>query len=90
MNKHFEDTRYYLKRAVETATKGVREEVEPLETRFREMTGRDDEPDPSRLDELRGDLKRLEERAEGEARKAIENAREQIRKYRQGDQEATA
>ncbi|PSQ39186.1 hypothetical protein BRD13_03950 [Halobacteriales archaeon SW_5_70_135] len=31
MNKHFEDARYYLKRAGEHAKLGLREELEPVE-----------------------------------------------------------
>ncbi|MFB6173940.1 MAG: hypothetical protein ABEI39_04785 [Halobacteriales archaeon] len=84
MNKHFEDTRYYLKRAGETAKRGIEEELEPIEERFRELTGREEEPEPGRLDAIREDLEALEERAEGEAREAIEDAREQLRAYRQG------
>ncbi|MFB6169963.1 MAG: hypothetical protein ABEJ06_02345 [Haloarculaceae archaeon] len=83
MNKHFEDTRYYLKRAVETAKHGVEEELEPIEERFREMTGNDEEPEPSRLDQIREDLEGLQDRAEGEANEAIRNARERIKEYRQ-------
>ena len=47
MNRHFADARYYLKRAGETASKGVREELAPLEARVRELTGAEDEPEPS-------------------------------------------
>lgn len=84
MNKHFEDTRYYLKRATETATKGIREELEPIERRFKEMTGRDDEePEPSRVAAIREELKTLEERAEGEAKEAIADAREKLQHYRE-------
>ncbi|MDZ7702221.1 MAG: hypothetical protein U5J98_09265 [Halobacteriales archaeon] len=84
MNKHFEDTRYYLKRATETATKGLREELEPIERRFKEMTGgEDEEPEPSRVAAIREELKTLEERAEGEAKEAIAEAREKLKNYRQ-------
>lgn len=82
MNKHFEDTRYYLGRAMETATKGIREELAPVEERFRELTGREGSPEPSRLDTIREDLKELEERAEGEAKQAIADARERLQEYR--------
>ncbi|MFB6308475.1 MAG: hypothetical protein ABEH35_04015 [Haloarculaceae archaeon] len=82
MNKHFEDARYYLKRAGETAKKGVEEELEPIEQRFREMTGNDEEPEPGRLDEVKADLKELQSKAEGEARDAIEDAHEKIETYR--------
>jgi hypothetical protein len=85
MNKHFEDTRYYLNRAVEHAKEGVREELSPVEERFRELTGDEQEPEPSRLDKLQEDLKSLEERAEGETKQAIEDARERLRRYRSDD-----
>ena len=84
MNKHFEDTRYYLKRATETATKGLREELEPIESRFRELTGKEDEePEPPRIAAIREELKTLEERAEGEAKEAIADARERLKAYRE-------
>jgi hypothetical protein len=83
MNKHFEDARYYLKRAGETASKGVREELEPVEARFRDLTGRNEpEPEPSRLEAVKADLQALQERAEGEAEQAIAEAREKIGAYR--------
>ena len=85
MNKHFEDTRYYLNRAVEHAKEGVREELSPLQDRLRELTGDDEEPEPSRLEKLQSDLEALEERAEGEAKQAIADARERLRRYRGGD-----
>jgi uncharacterized protein YjbJ (UPF0337 family) len=82
MNKHFEDTLYYLKRAGETAKKGVTEEVEPVEERVRELTGRESEPEPGRLEKLKQDLKSAQENAEGEAKSAIENARDTLGEYR--------
>ncbi|MEF8783631.1 MAG: hypothetical protein V5A54_11135 [Haloarculaceae archaeon] len=36
MNRHLEDTQYYLKRAGETAKKGIAEELEPIEESVRE------------------------------------------------------
>lgn len=82
VNKHFEDARYYMKRAGETAKAGVSEEVGKIEERFRNLTGRDEEPEPGRLDEIKADLQELSERAEGEAREAIDDARERIEAYR--------
>ncbi len=82
MNKHFEDTRYYLKRARETATQGVSEELEPLRERFESITGGDDEPEDGRVEELRSDLEQLQNRAEGEAKEAIADAREKLSEYR--------
>ena len=84
MNKHFEDTKYYLKRAAETAKKGVGEEIEPLQERIQELTGdEEEEPEPSRVDTLREDLTELHGRAEGEAKEAIGEARERVDRFRE-------
>jgi hypothetical protein len=87
MSKHFEDARYYLGRAAEHAKAGVKEELEPVEARVKELVGREDEaePEPSRLDKLQADLKQLEERAEGEAREAVASARKRVTEYRGKD-----
>ena len=82
MNKHFEDARYYMKRAGEHAAEGVREELQPVEERFREMTGREKEPEPTRLEQIREDLLVVQQNAEGEAKEAIEDARERLLEYR--------
>jgi len=77
MNRHFEDTLYYLKRAGETAKKGVTEEVEPVETKVRELTGREreSEPEPGRIEAVRW-------RAVTEAKRAVHGVRETVGKYR--------
>ena len=87
MSKHFEDARYYLGRAAEHAKAGVKEELEPVEARVKELVGREGEaePEPSRLDKLQADLKQLEERAEGEAREAVASARKRVTEYRGKD-----
>ena len=82
MNKHFEDTQYYLRRAVETASKGLKEEVESVRERFQSVVGGDGEPEPSRVESIREDLTSLQGRAEGEAREALGNARERLEAYR--------
>ncbi|SNR54460.1 DUF7553 family protein [Halorubrum vacuolatum] len=84
MSKHFEDAKYYLGRAAEHAKAGVKEELEPLETRVRDLIGQEEEEEPesSRLEKLQADLKALEERAEGEAREAVAAAREKVEAYR--------
>lgn len=86
MNDHFEDALEQVRKAMESAKEGIKTELEPIEERIRELTGRDQEPEPepSRIDRLVDDLRALEERAEGEARQAIETAREQLRAYREG------
>jgi hypothetical protein len=45
----------------------------------------DEEPESSRLDRLQADLKKLEERAEGEAREAVASAHERVAEYRGHD-----
>ena len=85
MNKHFEDARYYLKRAGEHTKLGVEETVEPAEERLREWAGwEEEEPEPSRVEAVLEDVKDLEKRAEGEAREAFGKAREKIEAYRAG------
>lgn len=84
MNKYFEDTKYYLSRAAETAKRGVAEEIDPVRERVQELTGEEEEEvETGRVDELRADLEDLEERAEGEAKAAISDAREKLRAYRE-------
>ncbi|OYR38700.1 hypothetical protein [Halorubrum sp. Hd13] len=86
MSKHFEDARYYLGRAAEHAKAGVKEELEPVEARVKEFVGaEEEEPEPSRLDRIQDDLKKLEERAEGEAREAVASARARVKEYRGHD-----
>ena len=82
MSKHFEDARYYLGRAADHAKEGVKEELEPVEERVRTLVGREKEPEPSRLDRLETDLTELSRRAEGEAKEAVQEARERLRAYR--------
>jgi predicted nucleic acid-binding Zn-ribbon protein len=85
MANHFEDAKYYMGRAAEHAKAGVKEELEPLEERVRELTGNEteEEPEPSRLERLQQDLKDLEERVEGEASEAVKNARGRLLAYRE-------
>ena len=93
MNKHFEDARYYLKRAGETAKAGVSEELEPIQERVKELTNREeeaDEPEPGRFDAVRQELKELSEKAEGETREAIDKARAKIDEYRKEKDEQTS
>lgn len=84
MNKHFEDTKYYLRRATETAKRGVTEELEPLQERFDQIRDTEEaEVESSRIEELRSDLGALEEKAEGEAKEAIADARSKLQAYRE-------
>ena len=61
MNKHFEDTRYYLKRAAQTTRAGLGEELEPLRSRVSALRGRDEEVEPSRVDWVRQEFDELRE-----------------------------
>ncbi|PSQ12717.1 hypothetical protein BRC93_01335 [Halobacteriales archaeon QS_5_70_15] len=90
MNRHFEDSRYYLRRATETAAKGLREEVEAVEARLRELTGLEAETDPDRIEEIRAELERLQGRAEGEAHEAIGRARDRLGRTGTETEEAEA
>lgn len=79
MNKHFEDTKYYIKRAAGTAKKGVAEELEPIQERIQSLReDEEEEPEPTRIEKLRADLADVQDRAEGEAREAIGEARERL------------
>ncbi len=82
MNKHFEDTKYYLTRAGKTAKRGVAEELEPVQKRVQKLRNGEEEPEPSRVEKVREDLKELQGRAEGEAKEAIGKAREKLGEVR--------
>ena len=82
MNRNFEDTQYYLKRAGEAAKRGVKEELEPLRKRLETVRGAEEEPEPGRLEEIRADLKDVQQKAEGEAKAAIGDARGKLGAYR--------
>jgi len=85
MNRHFQDTRYYFKRTVETAAKGLKTEFEPAERRLRELVGSEKEPEPNRLEKVKGELKGVQQKAEDEAHVVVEDARGKIERYRRSD-----
>jgi gas vesicle protein len=78
MNRHFKDAQYYVKRAGKHLKKGITEELEPVEQRLRELTGRT-EPEPTGLDKVRKELEEVEERAEDEAKRVVSKARRRLR-----------
>ena len=83
MNKHFEDTKYYLKRAGETTKAGVDEELEPLRERVDDLVDREEEePERGRFEEVREDLRELQAKTEGETHEAIEKVRDRLDGYR--------
>ncbi|ELZ26343.1 hypothetical protein C475_09142 [Halosimplex carlsbadense 2-9-1] len=85
MNRHFEDSLYYLKRAVRTARTGVREELAPVEDRVRALVGREREPEPGRIEAVRSELETIPERVRGEAGAVVAEARETVGEYRGGE-----
>ena len=82
MNRHFDDARYYFGRGFEHLAAGVTTELRPVENRVRRATGREAKPEPKRLERIQRELAEFEARAEGESRRALRGARDQIRKYR--------
>ncbi|WP_380674474.1 DUF7553 family protein [Salinigranum sp. GCM10025319] len=73
MNKHFEDAWYYLGRAVDHLRIGVEEELAPLEAVLRERFGWEVEPEQTRLDRFRDELRNVE---------GVGDVRERIDEYR--------
>jgi len=82
MNRHFEDTLYYLKRASETARNGVSEEAAPVEERVRTLVGREREPEPGRVEAARSKVETVSERARDEVGAVVAEARESVGEYR--------
>lgn len=85
MNRHFQDARYYLKRAGETAKKGLATELSPVVTRVRKLTGREVEPEASRRDEIKAELRSVKGKAESEAKSAVDDARQRVESYRKAE-----
>jgi len=82
MNRHFSDARYYLTRAGEHAKQGVVETLDPLVTKARELVGREDDPEPDRVERLRAKLDDATDRAENEAADFAADALRRVRRYR--------
>lgn len=79
MNKHFEDAWYYARRAGKHLTRGLREELTPVERRLRKATGREkEEKAMSRREKWRTELKKTEDEAADRARKAVRKARRRV------------
>ncbi|WP_207589418.1 DUF7553 family protein [Halomontanus rarus] len=86
MNKHFEDARYYLARAGYHVKLGLEESLEPVETKLRDLTSRESEPElepeSSRVETLLEEAKSVERKAENGARETIGGARQKLESYR--------
>ncbi|GAB3031350.1 DUF7553 family protein [Natronobiforma cellulositropha] len=67
MNKHFKDAAYYARRAATHAFYGVRETLEPVETRVRRRLGYEQPEPESRVETLVSEAKAVE----GEARNRV-------------------
>jgi hypothetical protein len=77
MNKHFEDAWYYARRAGKHLTRGVREELAPVERRLRETTGREKSA-TTRREKWLTELKRTEDEAADRARRAVRKVRRRV------------
>ncbi|MFC4552669.1 MULTISPECIES: DUF7553 family protein [Halorussus] len=77
MNKHFEDTTYYARRAGRHLYRGLREELAPVEYRIRRATGYEKET-PTRTEKWRAELREAEWEAQRRARRAMRRARERV------------
>ena len=78
MNRHFEDAWYYARRAGKHLSRGVREELGPVEERVRSATGREKEQGMSRTQQWRAQLKAREHEVEQRARRAMRQARDRV------------
>jgi len=79
MNKHFEDAWYYARRAGKHLTRGVREELSPVERRLRTATGREkEEQTTSRREKWRTELKQTEDEVAERARRTVRKARRRV------------
>ncbi|MFC4988675.1 DUF7553 family protein [Saliphagus infecundisoli] len=63
-------------------TRRLRETVEPAGTTLRELSGREKEPGPSRLEKRLAGLENAERRIEGQTRAAIAHARDALESSR--------
>jgi hypothetical protein len=77
MNKHFKDAWYYARRAGKHLTRGLREELTPVERRLRKATGREKEV-TTRREKWRTELKSTEDEAVDRARRAVQKARRRV------------
>lgn len=78
MNRHFQDAWYYARRAGKHLSRGVREELEPVEDRVRSATGREKEQEISRTQQWRAKLKAREYEVERRARRAMRQVRDRV------------
>jgi len=77
-NRHFDDARYYLNRAGYHLRKALGKEVASVERRVREVTGRETDPEPTRVQKVRCELDALEDKAEHQAKPAVSGVRRRL------------
>jgi len=80
MNRHFKDTRYYVRRAGESVKDGLSEEVAPL--RRRVAAARGEEEPAGRLDQLKARATTGVTRARAKVERAVVRGRERIERRR--------
>ncbi|WP_435154395.1 DUF7553 family protein [Haladaptatus sp. DFWS20] len=81
MNKHFKDAWYYLRRSGSHLKRGVRTELNAGERKIRKWTGRERtaEPEPTRREAVRTNIRKAERRVKRRSRDAVKDARKRIR-----------
>ncbi|WP_138004690.1 DUF7553 family protein [Halalkalirubrum salinum] len=80
MNRHFKDAWYYLGRTVFHVRAGLSEQLSPIETRVRKALGREvEQPQVSRVETVKAELRELPSRVAGEAREVTAEARHRVR-----------
>lgn len=82
MNRHFTDAKYHISRTAENVKLGIKHTAENVESAFRRAVGREKEPEPSRIDLLKEEVRDLEQRAEGEAKDAYQTVQSKIESIR--------
>ena len=82
MNRHFEDTVYYLKRAGTTVKRGILTELEPIPSKVSSVTGDESDSESGRVDDVRARLESVRTNAEREAGNVAGTAREAVGQYR--------
>ncbi|PCR89980.1 DUF7553 family protein [Natrinema ejinorense] len=85
MNKHFDDSRYYLTRAADHARLGVSESLAAPVARVRVLLGRESEPEPGRVDGVLAAVTALETRAETRTRRTVGSLRDRVGRSSESD-----
>jgi hypothetical protein len=88
MNRNFKDTKYYLRRAAETARAGVAEELKPVRERVSRLRGEDEEAESEgRITKVQSRATSGAQRAKGELETVVSRGRERAKSVRGGSAE---